>query len=68
MKVLERKIYREILGWKNTLVDKYALLLEGARRVGKFNRHLGAKYVVCEGRYERDGGIVYLPSYMVHLI
>ena len=38
------------------------------RMIGKFNRHLGAKYVVCEGRYERDGEIVYLPSYMVHLI
>ena len=38
------------------------------RLVRKFSRHLGAKYVVCEGRYERDGDVVYLPSYMAHLI
>lgn len=30
-----RKAYREILDWKATLADKTALLVEGARRVGK---------------------------------
>ena len=30
-----RKAYREILEWKATLADKTALLVEGARRVGK---------------------------------
>mgnify|MGYP001694765899 FL=1 len=29
------KIYNEILDWKNNRSDKYALLIRGARRVGK---------------------------------
>ena len=33
--VFERKIYREILEWKENRSDKYALLIKGARRVGK---------------------------------
>lgn len=35
MKIYERAIYRELLDWKVRLAGKYALLLEGARRVGK---------------------------------
>ncbi len=33
--VFERKIYSEILEWKENRSDKYALLVKGARRVGK---------------------------------
>ena len=33
--IFARKIYREILEWKENLSDKYALLVKGARRVGK---------------------------------
>ena len=33
--VFARKIYREILEWKENRSDKYALLVKGARRVGK---------------------------------
>lgn len=33
--VFTRKIYREILEWKENRGDKYALLVKGARRVGK---------------------------------
>ncbi len=33
--VFKRKIYKEILEWKNKRSDKYALLIKGARRVGK---------------------------------
>lgn len=33
--VFTRKIYREILEWKGNRSDKYALLVKGARRVGK---------------------------------
>ena len=33
--VFERKVYREILEWKENRSDKYALLIKGARRVGK---------------------------------
>ncbi len=35
MKSFERKVYSQILDWKRRLAGKYALLLEGARRVGK---------------------------------
>lgn len=33
--VFKRKIYSEMLEWKNNRSDKYALLIKGARRVGK---------------------------------
>ena len=33
--VFKRKIYSEILEWKKNRSDKYALLIKGARRVGK---------------------------------
>ena len=33
--VFTRKIYREILEWKENRSDKYALLVKGARRVGE---------------------------------
>ena len=35
MKILSRKAYEEISDWKRNLSGKYALLVEGARRVGK---------------------------------
>ena len=34
-KVFKRKIYKEILEWKEKRSDRYALLIKGARRVGK---------------------------------
>src|SRR5574344_1960336 len=33
--IFKRKIYQKILQWKNEHAGKYALLVEGARRVGK---------------------------------
>lgn len=33
--MFKRKVYEELLYWKNELAPKYACLLEGARRVGK---------------------------------
>lgn len=33
--VFKRKIYDEILEWKENRSDRYALLIKGARRVGK---------------------------------
>ena len=35
MKIFERRVYSQLLDWKRRLAGKYALLLEGARRVGK---------------------------------
>ncbi len=31
----ERKAYKKLLEWKEKYAEKYAVLLEGARRVGK---------------------------------
>ena len=31
----KRKVYSRLLEWKEKYSDKYAVLLEGARRVGK---------------------------------
>lgn len=31
----ERKVYKKLIEWKEKYADKYAVLLEGARRVGK---------------------------------
>lgn len=33
--MFKRKIYGEMLEWKEERSDKYALLIKGARRVGK---------------------------------
>lgn len=33
--MFERKIYKELLKWKNESNGKTALLIEGARRIGK---------------------------------
>ncbi|MEE0955519.1 MAG: AAA family ATPase [Eubacterium sp.] len=35
MRFFERKVYHELLQWKERFADRYAVLLEGARRVGK---------------------------------
>ena len=35
LKPFKRKIYDEMLEWKEDKSDKYALLIKGARRVGK---------------------------------
>ena len=35
MNVFRRKIYDELIDWKNKWSSEYAILLEGARRVGK---------------------------------
>lgn len=45
-----RKAYSEMLKWKNELADRYALLIEGARRVGKTHlvkQFMAAEYDTC---------------------
>lgn len=44
--VFERKFYHKMLEWKAHLADKCALLVEGARRVGK--THLVTRFVKSE--------------------
>ena len=41
-----RKFYAQMLDWKEHLADRYALLIEGARRVGK--THLVTRFVRSE--------------------
>lgn len=33
--IFKRKIYKELLDWKEKYSNKYALLIKGARRIGK---------------------------------
>ena len=33
--MFKRKVYNKLLEWKNKYSEKYAVMLEGARRVGK---------------------------------
>lgn len=50
MKTFERRIYSQLLDWKLRLAGKYALLLEGARRVGKtyvLKRFAESEYRSC---------------------
>lgn len=35
MEIFKRKVYEQLLEWKNKYSNDYALLLEGMRRVGK---------------------------------
>ena len=32
---MKRKVYEKMLEWKSRYADRYALMLDGARRVGK---------------------------------
>lgn len=34
--IYKRKAYNELLNWKNSKVNNSALLIEGARHIGKF--------------------------------
>ena len=46
MQEFDRKAYAEMLDWKNCLADRYALLVEGARRTGK--THLVKRFASSE--------------------
>ena len=38
------------------------------RFIAKYPKELGVRYVVCTSDYHVEGGIIYLPAYMAHLI
>ena len=50
--IFKRKIYSKLLDWKNTYSSNYALLIEGARRIGKstiveeFAKHEYKSYIL----------------------
>lgn len=51
---IERKVYQELLQWKKETLGKKALLIEGARRVGKstiagkFGREQYRSYILID--------------------
>ena len=42
--VFKRKIYNELLEWKEKYSDRYVVLVKGARRVGKSTRVYSSLY------------------------
>lgn len=58
--MFRRKIYRELLEWKNSSKSKTALLIERARRVGKstvveeFAKNEYEKYILIDFAYATD--------------
>ena len=47
--MFKRKVYGQLLEWKNKYSDRYAVLLEGARRVGKSTIAIYLAPIVMEG-------------------
>ena len=60
---MRRKIMDTLWRWKNTENGRVALLIEGARRVGK-----SYTYIIHSMDMKIDNGIVYLPIYMTSLL
>ena len=60
---MRRKILDTLWMWKNTENGRVALLIEGARRVGK-----SYTYIIHSMDMKIDNGIVYLPIYMTSLL
>ena len=60
---MRRKILDTLWRWKNTENGRVALLIEGARRVGK-----SYTYIIHRMDMKIANGIVYLPIYMTSLL
>lgn len=60
---MRRKIMDTLWRWKNIENGRVALLIEGARRVGK-----SYTYIIHSMDMKIDNGIVYLPIYMTSLL
>ena len=58
--IFKRKIYRQLLEWKNSKINNSALLIEGARRIGKstiveeFAKNEFDDYIMIDFMYEND--------------
>lgn len=59
----QRKAYEELLEWKEQYADRYAVLLEGARRVGK-STIAEQFYIISQKDVNREDDLRYLPVYM----
>ena len=68
--ILKRKIYKKLLEWKNECQGKKALLIEGARRIGKsticeeFGRSDLESYIIHPKNLIVKDGIICIPPYM----
>lgn len=68
--ILKRKIYKKLLEWKNECQGKKALLIEGARRIGKsticeeFGKNEHESYIIHPRNLIVKDGIICIPPYM----
>lgn len=58
---IKRKIYDKILNWKQTCNGSKALLIEGARRIGK---KIAMQYIIHPKNLMIEGEIIKIPPYM----
>ena len=72
---MKRKIYNQLLDWKNNHNGEVALLIEGARRsslqkcVRKFGEFVTMPMVVHSADWRTDeDGIRYIPLYMIPVL
>ncbi len=63
---MKRKIYDNLLKWKKDKQGSTALLIEGARRIGK--SYIAEEFARNEKDVEIKDGLVYLPLYMTPLL
>jgi hypothetical protein len=59
---LKRKIYSQLLDWKQNRNGNVALLIEGARRIGK--NFVATPVVLHTGDLKTENGVEFLPVYM----
>jgi predicted AAA+ superfamily ATPase len=71
----ERKIYQKLLEWKSESNGTKALLIEGARRIGKstiveeFAKNEYESYVIHPRNLsKKENGIICIPAYMVYCL
>ena len=68
--ILKRKIYKKLLEWKNECQGKKALLIEGARRIGKntvceeIGNNEYESYIIHPRNLIVKDGIICIPPYM----
>ena len=76
---MKRKICNTLLEWKQTSNGRPAVMLDGARRVGKsyiaeefarseYAAFLDTPFVLHKKDVMVKDGVVYLPLYMTHLL
>ncbi len=71
--IFKRKIYQKLLDWKNNESDETALLIEGARRIGKstiveeFAKNEYKSYILIDFSDVRDIILDAFNNYLINL-